>query len=98
MKGTIYEPGRAFGASYCAPCHWKGGEHAKQPVAYPAFQVDTHETWASVPGILPTVLDKWNPDGEVMPPPQASIFPPDDERRVVLDWARRGSPNTPSGI
>jgi hypothetical protein len=98
MLGTLYEPGRSFGQSYCSPCHWKGGRHAKQPVAYPAFQVDTYALWATGRTIIPAVLDKWNPDGAVMPPPEAPGFPPDDERMSILDWVRRGSPNTPDGM
>jgi hypothetical protein len=98
MLGTLYEPGRSFGQTYCSPCHWKGGQHPRQPAAYPAFQVDTYEQWASVPQIVPTVLDKWHPDGVVMPPPEALVFPADDERMLILDWARRGSPNAPNGL
>ncbi len=97
MKGTIYEEGRVFVQTYCSPCHWIGGKHAKQPVAYPAFQVDTYDQWATGGTIIPAVLDKWHPDGTVMPPPEAPSFPPDDQRMLILDWVRRGSPNTPSG-
>jgi hypothetical protein len=97
MKGTIYDAGRVFGQTYCSPCHWKGGTHAKQPVAYVAFQVDTYEQWATGGTIIPAVLDKWMPDGTVMPPPEAPAFPPDDERMAILDWVRRGSPNTANG-
>jgi hypothetical protein len=97
MKGTLYEPGRTFVQTYCSPCHWKGGKHAKQPVAYPAFQVDTYAQWATGGTIIPAVLDKWNPDGTVMPPPEAPADPPDDQRMLILDWVRRGSPNTPTG-
>jgi hypothetical protein len=98
MLGTLYEPGRTFGQTYCSPCHWKGGRHPKQSVAYPAFQVDTYVLWAAGRTIVPAVLDKWNPDGAVMPPPEAPGFPPDDERMSILDWVRRGSPNTLDGI
>jgi hypothetical protein len=97
MKGTLYETGRVFGQMYCSPCHWKGGQHAKQPLAYPAFQVDTYDQWATGGTIVPAVLDKWNPDGTVMPPPEAPQDPPDDVRKSILDWVRQGSPNTPSG-
>jgi hypothetical protein len=97
MKGTLYEAGRDFGRTYCSPCHWMGGTHAKQPVAYVAFQIDTYEEWATGGTIVPAVLDKWNPDGAVMPPPEAPAFPPDDLRMLILDWVRRGSPNTPTG-
>jgi hypothetical protein len=97
MKGTLYDAGRTFAQTYCSPCHWKGGQHAKQPVAYPAFQVDTYDEWATGQTIITAVLDKWNPDGTVMPPPEAPKDPPDDERKTILDWVQRGSPNTPSG-
>jgi hypothetical protein len=98
MKGTLYETGRTFVQTYCSPCHWKGGQHIKQPVAYPAFHVDTYEDWAAGQTIVTAVLDKWNPDGTVMPPPEAPGFPPDDARMVILDWVKRGSPNTASGM
>jgi len=96
MQGTLYAPGRRFGQVYCAPCHAKDGRDPKQAVAYPAFHVDTYEDWASSQTILLAVLDKWNPDGDVMPPPDA-IEPSDEERRLILDWIRRGSPNAMDG-
>lgn len=97
MVGTLYEPGRKFGQTYCSPCHSKGGQHPKQSVAYPGYQVDTYETFSFSKTILLAVLDKWNPDGPVMPPPEAYVDPPDDERRLMLDWVRRGMPNTVDG-
>jgi hypothetical protein len=97
MMGTLYEPGRTFAQTYCSPCHWKGGQHAKHRAAYPAFQIDTYEEWALGKTIIPAVLDKWKPDGKVMPPPEAPADPPDDARMLILDWVRRGSPNTPDG-
>jgi hypothetical protein len=98
MDGTVYPAGRVFGQTYCSPCHWKGGQHPKQAVAYPAFQVDTYAQWSTGGTIIPAVLDKWKPDGVVMPPPEAPAFPPDDQRMLILDWVRRGSPNTPDGL
>jgi hypothetical protein len=97
MKGTVYEAGRVFAQTYCSPCHWKGGQHPRRVAAYPAFQVDTYEQWATGRTIIPAVLDKWNPDGKVMPPPEAPEFPSDDDRRLILGWVRAGSPNTISG-
>jgi uncharacterized membrane protein len=96
LRGAVYEPGRKFVRSYCACCHGKDGTDSKQQIAYPAFQVDTYEEWATSRTILLAVLDKWNPDGDVMPPPDARE-PPDGERRLVLDWIRRGSPNNAEG-
>jgi len=96
MRGTLYAPGRKFGQSYCGGCHAERGTDPKQKVAYPAFHVDSYEDWASSRTILLAVLDKWNPDGDVMPHPDA-VEPPDAERRLVLQWIRRGSPNTADG-
>jgi len=97
MSGTLYEPGRRFAQTYCSPCHGEAGENPKRPVAHLAFQVDTYEEWAASRTILLAVLDKWMPDGVVMPPSYAPAEPPDDERRAILDWVQRGSPNTPDG-
>jgi hypothetical protein len=96
MLGTLYAPAQKFVASYCAGCHWKNGQDPKQKVAYPAFHVDTYEDWATSRTILLAVLDKWNPDGDVMPPPDA-VEPSDGERRSILDWIRRNAPNSVDG-
>jgi len=96
LKETLYEPGRRFVQTYCAQCHWRDGQDPKQKVAYPAFHVDTYDDWAASRTILLAVLDKWNPDGDVMPPLDAAE-PPDDQRRTILDWIRRNSPNTRDG-
>ena len=96
LQGTLYDPARKFVQKYCSGCHGKDGQDPKQKVAYPAFHVDTYEDWAASRTILLAVLDKWNPDGDVMPPPDA-IEPPDGDRRTLLDWIRRDSPNTTDG-
>lgn len=96
LKGTLYEPARQFVHRYCWGCHGKDGQDPKQKGAYPAFHVDTHEDWAMSRTILLAVLDKWNPDGEIMPPPDA-LEPSDDDRRTMLDWIRRNSPNSADG-
>jgi uncharacterized membrane protein len=96
LKGTLYEPARQIVQKYCSGCHWKDGQDPRQKVAYPAFHVDTYEDWATSGTILLAVLDKWHPDGDVMPPPDA-IEPPDDDRRTLLDWIRRNSPNSSDG-
>jgi uncharacterized membrane protein len=96
LTGTRYEIGRRFASKYCVECHAKDGRDPKQKVAYPAFHADTYDDWVSSRTILLAVVDKWNPDGDVMPPPDA-LEPPDEERRLILDWIRRGSPNTSDG-
>jgi hypothetical protein len=96
LRGTLYEPARQFVQRYCWGCHGKDGQDPKQKVAYPAFHVDTYEDWAMSRTILLAVLDKWNPDGDVMPPPDA-VAPSDGDRRAMLDWIRRNSPNSADG-
>jgi uncharacterized membrane protein len=97
LKGTNYAPARKFVQTYCSGCHWQDGQDPRQSVAYPAFHVDTYEDWVGGHTILLAVLDKWNPDGDLMPPAGA-VQPPDDERRLILDWIRRNSPNTADGL
>jgi mono/diheme cytochrome c family protein len=96
LTGTLYEPARQFVQRYCWGCHGKDGQDPQQKGAYPAFRVDTYEDWATSRTILLAVLDKWNPDGDVMPPPDADE-PSDDDRRTMLDWIRRNSPNSADG-
>ena len=96
LRGTAYERGRDLVQRHCAGCHSQNGEDPRQRVAYPAFHVDAYDDWVSSRTILLAVLDKWNPDGDVMPPPDA-VELSDDDRRTLLDWIRRGSPNTVDG-
>ncbi|HMI82766.1 MAG TPA: cytochrome c [Polyangiaceae bacterium] len=96
MKGVRYVSGRQFVQKYCAGCHSRDGQDPKRGVAYPAFRVDTYDDWLSSRTILSAVLDKWNPDGDVMPPPDA-MEPSDEERRTILAWIGRNSPNRVDG-
>src|SRR5436190_15476874 len=68
-EGTLYELPRTFVQTYCSSCQWSAGRHAKQPIAYAVFQVDTYDLWVSGHSMVSTVLDKWNSDGILMPPP-----------------------------
>jgi hypothetical protein len=97
MTGTMYAEGRLFAQSYCGPCHASDGQHARRPIAIRSFKMDSYQDWQEAFGILRAVLDRWHPDGTVMPPSFAPAQPSDAERRRVLAWVERGSPNTPDG-
>lgn len=97
LAGARYAPARAFVARYCAECHTERGAHAKKKRALPQQRLDTYEQWRSHASVLRGVIDKWHPDGKTMPLKGATAMPRDDERRLMLDWLARGSPNTEDG-
>jgi cytochrome c5 len=97
LSGARYLPGQRFVERHCASCHADHGRDRLRARAHRVFAVDRYAQWQSGGRILLAVLDKWHLDGKVMPPPQAAEQPSDDERRQILDWIRRGSPNTPDG-
>ena len=96
LVGAPDSPGRRFAERYCASCHTQAGAHRLRPRAHGIFAIDRISEWRGSQRILLAVLDKWHLDGKVMPPPQADAQPSDDERRAILDWIRRGSPDSPS--
>jgi uncharacterized membrane protein len=96
LAGAQYGPARAFVAAWCGECHTQSGTNPKQARAYKAQRLDTYDQWRTHQSVLRGVIDKWHPDGKIMPPPGAKS-PPDAERRAVLEWIDRGSPNTPEG-
>ena len=98
LKDIRYEPGRKFAQTYCTPCHTENGTHPEQPKGYEVFQVDTYEQWRTNRTILLAVIDKWHLDGHLMPPEAAlAKDPADADRKQVIEWLQRGSPNTPEG-
>jgi mono/diheme cytochrome c family protein len=97
MEGARYPPGRSFAVTYCAPCHTEGGAHPRRKDAHAAFAMDTFDEWQAAFGVLRGVLDPSHLDGKIMPPPDAPAQPSEAERRLVLEWVLRGSPNTADG-
>jgi hypothetical protein len=80
----------AFLKKYCAPCHAAGGPDDR---AFAVFQLDGHRQWREDETVVAAVVNRWHLDGKIMPPPQARAQPSDDERRALLEWIARGSPN-----
>jgi hypothetical protein len=97
LAGTLYAPARRFVEAYCAGCHWEGGQNPKKKRALPAMRLDSYQGWSTHQSVLKGVLDRWHPDGKVMPPRSAHAQPSDAERRIILEWLARGSPNTVDG-
>ena len=65
--------------------------------AYGVLQLDTYEQWKADTKVITAVIDKWHLDGKIMPPAKATAQPTDAERKAILDWLARGSPNTLDG-
>lgn len=97
LDGCRYPAATAFVSKYCAGCHTDAGTHAQKKRAHAVLQLDTYDGWKSETKVITAVLDKWHLDGKIMPPPKATAQPTDPERRAMLDWLARGSPNTPNG-
>jgi uncharacterized membrane protein len=94
---TRYAAADAAIVAYCAGCHSKDGANQQHDRAYQVLSLDRYEDWHSQTTVIAAVLDKAHPDGRVMPPPDAPAQPTDAERSLLLDWTRRGAPDTPDG-
>lgn len=88
---------RKFTGKYCMECHSADGTNPKQEKAYPNLGVANYREWMEASGAVPGVLDKAALEGPVMPPKSAKNQPTDEERKIMVEWVRRGSPNTDSG-
>jgi uncharacterized membrane protein len=97
LAGTAYTPAQTFVERYCAGCHTRDGKHSKHEAAYPELHLDTYQDWKGHQPVIRGVIDKWHLDGKIMPPPSARAQPTDAERRMIVAWLARGSPNTKDG-
>lgn len=100
LAGCKYPAATAFVDKYCASCHTQGGvapDAKTKKRAYGVLQLDTYEQWKADTKVITAVLDKWHLDGKIMPPAKAVSQPTDAERKAILDWLARGSPNTLDG-
>ena len=88
---------RAFANTYCADCHTRGGTHMAQPKAIRKLAMDTYAEWLAGSRDIPGRLNLDSLEGKAMPPSRFSRQPTAEERRMIIDWVRRGSPNTEDG-
>ena len=94
---TRYAAADAIIVKVCAGCHARGGAHPDQPRAHLVLPLDGYDDWRRGATVIAAVIDDAHPDGNPMPPAYAPAQPSDAERRLLLDWTRRGSPDTPDG-
>jgi mono/diheme cytochrome c family protein len=102
VQGLVYEPAAKIVNRYCADCHTVGGLNPEQPDAWNyAIRLDTYALWDSYPTyILEEHLDPVlaaQKSLTLMPPEHFPLQPTSGERQLLLDWLRRGSPNTVDG-
>jgi len=81
----------------CAGCHSRDGKHPDHERAYQVLPLDSYGDWRSQTTVIAAVLDTAHLDGRVMPPANAPVQLTDDERALLLDWTRRGAPDSPEG-
>ena len=93
LRGCHDAAAVAFVDRYCAACHTASGRDPKQRRAYAVLQLDRYEQWKASATVIVAVVDKWHLDGRIMPPPSAKAQPTDAERRAILAWLARGSPD-----
>ena len=86
-----------FVRRYCAPCHSKYGQEARQKKAYLSVKVDTDDLWKKYANVSIESIDRWYEQSHIMPPADAGAQPSDDERKMMLAWIDMGCPNTPDG-
>ena len=94
---TRYATADAIIVKVCAGCHARAGAHPDQPRAHLVLPLDGYDDWRRGATVIAAVIDDARPDGNPMPPASAPAQPSAGERQLLLDWTRRGSPDTPDG-
>ncbi len=103
MEGALYAPAFRIVNRYCADCHTLGGKNDLQHDAWNfAVQFDTYSEWVEASKLLkirlaPELAAAQDPPVAVMPNISFPFQPTQAERDTLLEWIKRGSPNTPSG-
>ncbi len=97
LAGCRYDTARAIVETYCADCHSAHGKSRAQARAHRDFSVDTYAEWIAASRAVPGRVDKDSLEDKIMPPPRFPAQPTDTQRKLLVDWVKRGSPNTPQG-
>lgn len=104
LTDCLYEPARRLASRYCADCHAAGGNHETHKDAWGhAIQLDTWKQWSDGERHLkerldPAVAAAEDPPLDAMPLLAFPLQPTQAERDTLLEWVKRGSPNTASGF
>jgi uncharacterized membrane protein len=103
ITGTLYAPALRIVNYYCADCHVATGHNELQHDAWKfAIRLDQYSEWAEASKVLlerlvPETAVAQDPPVEVMPNMAFSRKITQAERDTLVEWIKRGSPNTPSG-
>ncbi len=97
LEGCRYQAARTLVSRYCADCHTPAGTHRAQAKATRILRVDTYEQWMAASKAIPGRVDLDSLEGKPMPPGKYPNQPTVEERKLLADWVRRGSPNTEDG-
>jgi hypothetical protein len=104
IQDCAYEPARRLVSLYCADCHSEGGHNESHHDAWGnAIRLDTYAQWAKgskhlLERLDPETAAAQDPPVDPMPSTGFLYQPTQAERDTLLDWLKRGSPNTPSGF
>ena len=104
LTDVRYAPARRIVGYYCSDCHAKAGTAESHKDAYGhALRLDTWQEWVDGKKYLLVRLDAAaaaaeEPPVDVMPQLAFPYQPTQAERDTLLQWIRRGSPNTVSGF
>jgi uncharacterized membrane protein len=96
VAGTRYASAQALLQTYCAPCHTRLGGNSAQHDAHKELQLDTYDQVRARRYLIETALTVHGARAD-MPPRYAPRQPTASERALLIDWLRRGAPNTPDG-
>ncbi|HKP95544.1 MAG TPA: hypothetical protein VJ385_07295 [Fibrobacteria bacterium] len=97
LEDCRYAAARAMVERYCADCHGALGRNPSRERAHRILGIDTYADWMAASRAVPGRVDKDSLEGRIMPPPSFPRQPSDAERRMLVEWVKRGSPNTPDG-
>lgn len=97
LEGCRFAFAVEFTGKYCGECHTSRGGDPHRDKAVLNLKMDAYRDWLDAAGAVPSVLDKEALEAPIMPPPAYPAQPSDAERALLLEWVKRGSPNTDSG-
>ena len=97
LEGCNFRKAREFTGKYCMDCHSSRGSNPLLHKAVLNLKMDTYKDWMEAAGAVPSVLDRAALEAPIMPPSTFHSQPDDSERQFMVDWVKRGSPNTDSG-
>ena len=97
LEGCRYDSARAMVEAYCADCHSSHGRSPARERARRGLSVDTYADWIGASREVPGRVDMDSLQDKIMPPHRFPAQPSAAERKLLVDWVRRGSPNTANG-